>query len=1259
MSIISQIESALKSINQARFQDLINHLLHIKGYKFISAPGSVVGKEKTSKGTPDSFFVNGDNYVFVECTTKEKLGNSKSFIEKLIKDIENCFDSETTKIPNSKIELVILACTEKVSVSDYNLLKEKVHSNNPAAKLELYTIQRLPMEIYDFPGLSEQYVGVEIVKGEIYNLPDFLLKSAKGLQPSLLNEFVGREAELKKAVECLSSCDILLLSGSSGVGKSKLAITVLEEMSKQDYIPIVIQSSAVPLWDDFVNLFQNGKNYVILFDDANKSPQNLIYLIDFIQKPKRYQLKVVITARDYVKQKVTFQLKDSRYKEMGIDIFKDEDIEKIITKVLPNLIYYTDVKRKIIELAKGNARVALMAAYSAGPESETNYLSSPVKLYEKYFEKIADELDVFSQPIMLQALAIVYFFGVVERENEELRHILKSDFDLDWDELWDAIMILHAHEVLDVYDKSIVKVADQVLGTYSFYKCFIDDNTAAIDYGKWILAFTPTYSYRIRSSLVDANNTFNHDHIKELVLPHINKALLNETNEDGLYSLYSMFWFYKGYETLKYIRKWIQLLPSEDVDSEIDFNFESNNHTKASKYFELLINFWQYQDELLKPALDLAIELTSKQPKRIGEFLKFINECFSYKVQDLENGYIRQNLLLDVLLDQRLSATKKRIAEGTFFNISEKLLGWHFTDYGRSKGKTFTFINFDLYKSFELLQLRRRILEGLLEAFEVNQQKSNKLLEKIVRPGGKIDATIYLDELPFYQKIVSEKLHSSNLAHCKFVKRLSKKLEAINVIPPQEWESFMNSNILKLSLFLKPDWDYERGMSINEREKEKKMEFEKFVFSKNWEQIESILYSIDELYKQQPDNSKWYIVSATSDFYITIARKGKDELIRALRLFFSGAISLPLQTRVIQFIINEDVLSGKDLYSVINEYDFEGKPFWTIALLNALPDNQVDIYFLDLLIKTVKDSTTSLPIYKMTDFLKYQDVFADYSKIEPDLINSNHNIISFLTSILLKKKESQRISLGFEFCQDCSKYFKNHIALFKEAFIYLKANEAHFDYNGNELNRVLDLDKNFLVEYLSQDSINRDYLSFKFDDFHLDYVWSFPEFQKTIENAMDIIIHKVPYYSNWAHPVCRLFTFENATDELNLKVFDFIENYITQNYSVKQKILVIMNVVMHRFPSQFIRFLKQILLLTKDVNYLKSMQLDKGGVYTGSRIPHIQREMDFCQEIIQMIKTLPEVLDYSDHIQYLEQKIDWLKQDKIREQKREFQEEYY
>ena len=901
MNFIKQIEVALLAINEARFQDLINHLLHIQGNTFIGAPGSVVAKEKTSKGAPDSFFVKGDKYVFVECTTKDKLDGAKTFIDKLEKDIEHCFDEEKTNIKNENVEKVILACTSKIDTDEYIRLKKKVKNYSSDAELEILDIQNLPLHIYDFPGLSEQYLGVEIIKGEIYNLPDFLVKTTKGLQPSLINDFVAREDELKQSLEHLKNVDILLLSGSAGVGKSKLAVKILED-SREDYIPIVIQSSAVPLWDDFVHLFQNGKDYIILFDDANKSIQNLAYLLNFIQKPKTNKLKVVITVRDYVKHQVYQQLKDFIYKEVIIEKLKDEDIEKIILKVLPNLHHHYDIRKKIVELSKGNARVALMAIYSVTPGAEINYLSSPILLYERYFEKVADEIDAFTRPIIFKTLAIVSFFCALDRNNEEIKTILKNNFDIDWDELWVTILELHRHEILDVYSNEIVKVSDQVLATYAFYKCFIDSDSASIIYSDWISTFIEKCPSRITNTLVDANNTFGYFHIKDLVMPHLQSIISNKETDEKLYSFYTLFWFYKGYDTLIYLKKWIDGLTTESKNEELKFSYVNNDHTKASKYFDLLINFWNHPNELLKPAIELSIDLVAKQPNRLPEFLKFIHDHFSYKVEDLHNEYQRQNILLEILSTENRSPLHIEIANGTFLHIGETLLGWHFTEFG-SKGIAISIVNFDLYYSPQLLELRAKIFNGLYNLFEQDREQSEKILNKIVFSGGKIDDQIYTDEFPIYERIISEKLSPDQYSHCKFVSQLAKKISSLGNPVPDNWNQFINSEIINLSKLLKTDFlEDKNGKSWEEREKGKRLKIQKHIKSKSWKEIESLLHSIDSLFIQQQGREIWEIEGGISEIFIGIASKGKNEIKKALALTFNNEFSFHFQPRIIYFL---------------------------------------------------------------------------------------------------------------------------------------------------------------------------------------------------------------------------------------------------------------------------------------------------------------------------------------------------------------------
>ena len=91
-------------------------------------------------------------------------------------------------------------------------------------------------------------------------------------------------------------------------------------------------------------------------------------------------------------------------------------------------------------------------------------------------------------------------------------------------------------------------------------------------------------------------------------------------------------------------------MTTESISEGLKFSYIHNDHTKASKYFDLLINFWNHPNELLKPAIELSIELVVKQPKRLSEFLKFVHDHFSYKIEDLHNGFQRQNILFSIFL---------------------------------------------------------------------------------------------------------------------------------------------------------------------------------------------------------------------------------------------------------------------------------------------------------------------------------------------------------------------------------------------------------------------------------------------------------------------------------------------------------------------------------------------------------------------------------------------------------------------------------
>ena len=111
-----QVENALYRINGDIFQEFCNHYLYLKlNPNTITPIGSVIGKEKSRKGVPDSYFTSSNNeLIFAEYTTRERLEKGQSFFNKLRSDVENCFDTSKTGLKKEEIDKVILCFTERI-----------------------------------------------------------------------------------------------------------------------------------------------------------------------------------------------------------------------------------------------------------------------------------------------------------------------------------------------------------------------------------------------------------------------------------------------------------------------------------------------------------------------------------------------------------------------------------------------------------------------------------------------------------------------------------------------------------------------------------------------------------------------------------------------------------------------------------------------------------------------------------------------------------------------------------------------------------------------------------------------------------------------------------------------------------------------------------------------------------------------------------------------------------------------------------------
>ena len=118
---IQIIEQKLDTIDSAAFQNLCDMYLNLREGAFTSfnRTGSQIGKQKTVKGTPDTFFrlANG-NLQYVEFTTKAK----KGIVKKIKEDIDKCISPKLTGIPVSSVNKILL-CFNSQYYGQFSILK--------------------------------------------------------------------------------------------------------------------------------------------------------------------------------------------------------------------------------------------------------------------------------------------------------------------------------------------------------------------------------------------------------------------------------------------------------------------------------------------------------------------------------------------------------------------------------------------------------------------------------------------------------------------------------------------------------------------------------------------------------------------------------------------------------------------------------------------------------------------------------------------------------------------------------------------------------------------------------------------------------------------------------------------------------------------------------------------------------------------------------------------------------------------------------
>jgi hypothetical protein len=1059
MSKLTQIENELRALDGAKFQQLCDLYLHRRGYEGINPLGRVVGADKVSRGTPDTWIPQPNGkYVFAEYTTQRE-----GVFEKLRRDLAKCVDESRTGIPVDKIQELILCHTSVLEPRDEDVLIGEAEALG--VLLTLIGIGPLAHDLYQkYPLIARDMLGVEVDTGQVLLPEEFVaLIGTNALATPLDTEFHFREEELTKVVQLLGSSDLVIVSGRSGVGKTRLALECVQSFveAHQEYNIRCIYNRGADLFQDLLVHFSVG-SYVVLVDDANRL-SGFDYVLQLLRERRAdLKIKVVATVRDYVLQKVRDAVRPyGGGVEVELHSLSDDQIKELIKDVYD--IHHGLYLDRIADIAHGNPRLAVMAARVAARENTLSSIRDVSVLYDEYYSTIRQDLDSLADRVLLRTAGIVAFFRTVDRSNGEQMERIATAFGVSPEVFWSAAERLHDMELLDMWEEEVVKVSDQVLATYLFYLVFFKDR-GVLDFSALLKHFFPQQRHRLLDALNPVINAFGSESLFERLRPTVERAWAEAEeagDENRLLHLIDDFWYIQPAEALAFAHRQIAVM---DVEERVELNFRYRNYPRAMpqpSVLSILGSFRNAVAEELRIAIDLLLDYTAKRPSDLPHVLSLLIEYYGFQHTSRFEGYGVERTVIDTLVE-RISQSDDPLFAKIFLVVGETFLHMHFDSTRAKRASSFVIYRFDLASTEDLLELRHVIWQQLFSLYQHGESTDAlKVLEAYASGFNHIVKEIVEDDAHQLIPFISTHLDPNDYTHDKFVQSYVRRLERLQIpVDPELGERFQ-SELHTLSELLNPDIHTRYEIGWKEYDQWRQERIKEHFAGYSLADFTRFFDAVTTLFNAAPDdNTSFQIRHSVETVLLVLAARDPELFARVLQIYLATGNPLLLaEFPLVNQLVNR--YGSERAYGVLSEAQYQRKRRWLIAYHEALPVAEISEKSLAELYDLYREgSGVDLPY----DF----SYLKKYSTIDP-------LVIIRLVEIVVGKASSDGtaaqslehlLSSHSELGKELSTLFSEHIPLLKQVYLAAHGARQHVDYDGSVFNTILDLDANFACEYI-------------------------------------------------------------------------------------------------------------------------------------------------------------------------------------------------
>lgn len=1213
MSKFIQVKNKIATLEQGRFQTLCNEFLKQEYKNDLQSPGSVDHNEKTRKGRPDAFLHSNTNrYILCEYTTQDET-KSIQFAAKLKKDLADCLDFTALGIPQESVELIVLCCNSSVPI----ILDKELHDLVPnGISLRIIGIETLST-YFSREGrvFARDYLDIAYDTGQILSKDDFLKRyGKKDLATPLNNQLFGREKELPALIEAISNSQLIVLSGPAGAGKTRIVMEAIDLfiLDNRDFVPYYVFDKTGSIADDLLTYLVSPKKYILLVDDGNRQANNLLAIIQQAVEGGVI-IKTIITVRDYAREEVMKLIRGYQVTPLYLDNLQDDTINQIVINEPFNISLNSAVSR-IAQISKGNPRLAIMAAKVFNQSGTMESISDVSNIYHDYFQSVIDDKQVFNDLSARKVMGLLAFFKTIDITDENDRLLLAS-FGIDADEFFIISEQLELMELVDIYDRSVVRIAEQILATYYFYLTFIRDRN--ISFELLINRYFASQYYRFRDAISPVLEAFDAQFIISST-SSILLSYLDAIRQERTLSLQflELFGIYFPDQTLSYINSLVQAKKSgQSVITTSPFgNQDDPVISITSRFFNHLS-----PDSLT--ALELAVQYSADDEAATKSLTEVLKQSFYPTDIDLLNSFERQHQLIDFLLNGKLES---KFFTNLYYNVLPHLvLGVQYNErfyIKKEKGFQYHSVYADL---------RREFWVGILSLFSANRESILDMLIKEFVDDKSLDNYAMNFDEPFIYDLIINHLNSNNFKDCYFMQGFTATLNETYGRIPEKYENLVvkfNSQTYKIYdalVFKYLDHD-EFGSDYNAIEIYRRQQLEINLPIKTFDDFRTIHEHLTIIcHTLLPASNNLY--EGLGRLISIVASKNAKLTLEVLAYFITHNVMTEINpARIFYALFQNEPSCNEKLFDLLKTTSFSQQQFWLERYFDCIPDVMLtETVAEELLIcyKTLKSSNSPI-------FVKY---LLRYEKAR------KNTVYELLNDLYERREKDNNFTYKIEdnFLSDFPELIDTYPDFVQKLYLQQEVIDSHFDQSAKQFKIILAKIPQFFNRYIDFFIKKRGY-SYYSRGKHFGSLWQWPNGRDMIYNAIVKIGNEQYLYS--AADLCACF-FHPLAAESKQKALDLLDDIISAFSNKVSFLNLILNLVRNHIPDVYWDYVRKVIASNDDLEIFKKLQFYNN--HFSSSGNQIWDDFKVAQlgKVYEIITDFPNRLNYIDHRDWLSRKI--------------------